>query len=70
VQDSKILLYYGHAEVGMVKSTGQIRSSGTRISIPLTTIDSMVIVITKLSGTAFGRRLAGLAEVETVARIH
>lgn len=70
VQDSKILLYYGAAEVGMVKSTGQIRHDGTRITLPLTMIDSLVIVITKVSGNAFGRRLAGLAEIETVARIH
>lgn len=70
VQDSKILLYYSSNEVGMVKSTGHIKSHGTRISLPLTTIDSLVIVITKVSGTVFNRRLAGLAEVETVARIH
>jgi hypothetical protein len=70
VQDSKILLYYGSTEVGLVKSTGTIKPNGTRISLPVTTIDSLAIVIAQFSGTVFSHRATGLSEVETIARIH
>jgi len=70
VQDSKILLYYESNEVGSIQSTGRIRREGTRVSFPIARIDSARIVITRTSGTAYHRRLAGLAEVETIARIY
>ena len=70
VQDSKIFLYYKSKEVGYISSTGKIRPNGTHISIPGTRIDSANIVVTKFFGTVFHRQLAGLAEVETIARIH
>jgi hypothetical protein len=70
VQDSEILLYYNSNNVGGVRSTGRIRSDGTRISIPRTKVDSIKIAVTKFFGTAYHRRLAGLAEVETIARIY
>lgn len=69
VQDSRILLYYRGIEVGRVPSTGALSISGTPISIQPTRIDSARIIITKVTGTLHGRRRAGLAEVETIARL-
>ncbi len=69
VQDSRILLYYRGIEVGRVPSTGALSVSGTPISIQPTKIDSARIIITKITGTFHGRRRAGLAEVETIARL-
>jgi hypothetical protein len=70
VQDSEILLYYQSNEVGRIKSTGSIRPDGTHVSLPITRIDSAKIVVTKFFGTVYHRRIVGLAEVETIARIH
>lgn len=70
VQDSEILLYYESNEVGNFKSTGRIRPGGTHFQVPKTRIDAAKIVVTKFFGTVYHRRLAGLAEVETIARIH
>jgi hypothetical protein len=70
VQDSEILLYYKSNEVGKIRSTGSIRPEGTYISLPVTRIDSAKIVVTKFFGTIYHRRVVGLAEVETIARIH
>jgi hypothetical protein len=70
VQDSEILLYYRSSEVGRISSTGRIRPEGTHVSLPVTRVDSARVVITKFFGTVFHRRIVGLAEVETIARIH
>lgn len=70
VHDSKIFLYYNSNEVGSARSTGSVESEGTRVSISLSKVDSAKIVITDFSGTVHGRNVAGLAEVETVARIY
>jgi hypothetical protein len=70
VQDSEILLYYQSNEVGKIRSTGKIRPDGTHVSLPITRIDSAKIVVTKFFGTIYHRRFVGLAEVETIARIH
>ena len=69
VQDSKIVLYYNSNEVRTVSSTGRIRPEGTYVVLPKTLIDSAKIVVTKFFGTVYHRHLAGLAEVETIARI-
>jgi len=70
VQDSEILLYYQSNEVGRIRSTGNIRPEGTHVSLPRTRIDSAKVVVTKFFGTVYHRRIVGLAEVETIARIH
>ncbi len=70
VQDSEILLYYNSSEVRRIKSTGRIRPEGTSISIPRTRIDSVKITVKQFTGTIFHRRVTGLAEIETIARIH
>ncbi|MBI5474735.1 MAG: hypothetical protein HY961_20540 [Ignavibacteriae bacterium] len=69
VQDCRIVLYYHGIEVGVVPSTGRLNAEGTSISIPPTKLDAAKITITKLSGTIHRRRLAGIAEVETIARL-
>lgn len=69
VHDCRILLYYNGVEVGRVPSTGAISVEGTSVSIQPTKIDSARIVITKITGLLHGRRRAGLAEVETIARL-
>jgi hypothetical protein len=69
VQNSKIVLYYDSNEVASIDSTGLVLPEGTRITLPVTKIDSARIVITKFSGTVYHRPFAGLAEVETIARI-
>jgi hypothetical protein len=70
VQDSEILLYYQSNEVGRIRSTGSIRPEGTHVPLPRTRIDSAKVIVTKFFGTVFHRRIVGLAEVETIARIH
>ena len=70
VQESEILLYYKSNKVGDYKSTTGIRPEGTHIRVPNTRIDAVTIVVGKFFGTVFHRQLAGLAEVETIARIH
>ena len=69
VQDSKIFLYYRGEEVGKVNSTGSLSPGGTHIPVPPTLVDAAKVVVTKFFGTIYHRRVAGLAEVETIARI-
>jgi hypothetical protein len=69
VQDSEVFLYRKGNEVGKISSTGRIRPHGTHVSLPWTLVDSVKIVVTKFFGTIYHRRVAGLAEVETIARI-
>lgn len=68
VQHCRILLYYRGVEVGNVP-VGSLSSSGTPISFMPTKIDAAKITITGFSGTIKRRPLAGLAEVETIARL-
>lgn len=70
VQESEILLYYKSNGVGDFKSAEKIRPEGTHIPVPKTRIDAAKIIVRKFFGTVFHRQLAGLAEVETIARIH
>ncbi len=69
VQNSRILLYYNGLEVGSVANTGPLSPNGTPISIQPTKIDAARITITKFSGTISRQPVAGLAEVETIARL-
>ena len=69
VQNSEIFLYYGGNEVGKAISTGRVTPQGTHVPIPRILVDAAKIVVTKFFGTIYHRRVAGLAEVETIARI-
>jgi hypothetical protein len=70
VQDSEILLYYKSKEVGRIGSTGEVLPAGTHIPLPETPVDALTVVVTKFFGTVRHRSVAGLAEIETIARIH
>lgn len=69
VQSSRILLSYNGVEVGSVPAAGPLSPNGTVISISPTKIDAARITITKFSGTVKHKRVVGLAEVETLARL-
>jgi hypothetical protein len=69
VHSCKILLYYHGTEVAALPVAGPLKVSGTSISVLPTTIDAARITITKFSGNIKHRSVAGLAEVETIARL-
>jgi hypothetical protein len=69
VKDCKIFLYFGGKEIGYIPTTGAVTPNGTAISLKPTRIDAARIVISKFSGTLGRRAVAGLAEVETIARL-
>lgn len=69
VKDCKIFLYFGGKEIGYIPTTGAVTPNGKAISLKPTRIDAARIVISKFSGTLGRRSVAGLAEVETIARL-
>ena len=69
IQDCEIVLYRGSTQVGRVPSTGRLATSGTTVLLPLTTIDAATFRIKRFTGAFHRQRVAGIAEVETIARI-
>lgn len=69
VQKARILLYYRGAELSAVPVVGPLTITGTAITVRPTRIDAARIEITKFSGKIRHRTVAGLAEVETIARL-
>jgi len=70
VTDCSIYLYLNSAEVTHITSTGIISGNGTKITIPgLPKIDELKVVVNSFTGNITGQSVAGLAEVETIARI-
>ncbi len=69
VHHCRILLYYHGTEIAAVPVVGPLKTSGTAISVRPTKIDAARITITKFSGKIKHRAVAGLAEVETIARL-
>ncbi len=69
VQNSEILLYYQGSLVGQIPSTGGLSPEGTRVDVTPTVIDRARITITNFTGTIVHKGVAGLAEIETIARI-
>lgn len=69
VHNCRILLYYDGNEVRTLSHTGGLSSEGTAVSFPPTKIDAAKIIITDYRGAIQRRSLAGLAEVETIARL-
>jgi hypothetical protein len=69
VQDCEILLYYKSNLVGTVHSTGEIKTEGTSVTVTPTDVDQVTIRILRFTGLVRNRPVAGLAEVETIARI-
>lgn len=70
VLDCEIRLYDGSRLVGGLQSTGVLHDTGTRVTVPLRRITGAEIVIKNMSGTIENRSVAGLAEVETIARVY
>ena len=69
VQDCEIVLHRGSEVVGRIASTGRLTERGITVPLPLTTIDAATITVTHFTGTFHRQRVAGIAEVETIARI-
>jgi hypothetical protein len=69
VKDCRIILYYGGKETGRISSTGTISPYGKPVPFSPTKIDAARIIVTQSSGTFTGRAVAGLAEVEVIARL-
>jgi hypothetical protein len=70
VTDCEIFLYYQNIIVSHINSTGQLSVNGTQVNISgLPKIDKAKIIVKSFIGLINGLSLAGLAEVETNARI-
>ncbi len=69
VHNCKILLYYHGTEIAAIPVVGPLKTSGTAISVRPTKINAARITITKFFGNIRHRPVAGLAEVETIARL-
>jgi hypothetical protein len=70
VTDCELFLYLNGVGVNHVNSTGMISGNGTKISISgLPKADELKIIVKSFTGHISGQTVAGLAEVETIARI-
>ena len=69
VEDAEIFLFLKGEETGHIRSTGSISPDGTRIKLSPSTADAVRVIIKRFRGTIVSRKVAGLAEVETIARI-
>jgi len=69
VHNWEILLYYQGNLVGQIPSTGGLSAEGTRVEVTPTVIDKAKVVIRDFSGEILHKSVAGLAEIETIARI-
>lgn len=70
VTDCELVLFYQNVEVYRLNSTGPITSSGTQINIPgIPKTDKLKVTVKTFTGLINGQSRAGLAEVETNARI-
>lgn len=70
VNDCEIFMYHNHQQTGHIASTGPISVTGTRIDLSnIPEIDEVKIFVKEFTGIVQGQNVAGLAEVETNARI-
>jgi hypothetical protein len=70
VTDCEIFCYLQGTEVAHVPSTGVLSVNGSRYDIPnIPKIDRLKVIVKSFTGLAGGQPFAGLAEVETNARI-
>lgn len=71
VTDCEVFLYNQGSQVGHIASTGPITQTGTEFQIPGSpiTIDEEKVIVKSFTGLVNGQNKAGLAEVETNARI-
>lgn len=70
VTDCEIFFYKNNIEVNHIASTGPLNLSGANIPVsPITTTDSMKVIVKSFTGLINNESLAGLAEIETNARV-
>jgi hypothetical protein len=70
VTDCELFLYLSGIEVKHITSTGIISGNGTDINIPdLPKADELKVIVKSFTGQITGQTVAGLAEIETIARI-
>jgi hypothetical protein len=70
VTDCELILFLNSSEVFRIASTGIISGNGTKITIPgLQKADELRVIVKSFTGQITGQTAAGLAEVETIARI-
>ncbi len=70
VTDCEIFLYKDTVTVGHIPSTGILSINGKSVIVnPITSIDKMKVIVKSFTGTIQNLPVAGLAEVETIARI-
>jgi hypothetical protein len=70
VTDCEIVLYYLNIEVARINSTGVISPSGTTVNFPsIPKIDEARVTVKSFTGLINNQSAAGLAEIETNARI-
>lgn len=70
VTDCEIIFYLSGSEAARITSTGPIGNDGTTFNVTGTPkIDEMKVIVKSYTGLIDGENLAGLAEVETNARI-
>lgn len=70
VLDCEVSLHLAGRETHRVGSTGAVAPAGTTVRIPPTVADEIAVTVRRYEGGVRGRRVAALAEIETIARIH
>ncbi len=70
VTDCELFLYKDNAVVMHIASTGELNTTGLTVQVsPITTMDSVKIIVKSFTGTVTNQSVAGLAEIETNARV-
>lgn len=70
VTDCEIFLYKNNAVAKHIASTGELNTDGLTVQIsPITTTDSVKIIVKSFTGSVTNQSVAGLAEIETNARV-
>lgn len=70
IEECEIRLYLGNREVERTVLHEPVVASGTRANCKNTVANWLEIIPLRVSGRVHGRAVTGLAEVETIARIH
>ncbi len=70
VTDCELFIYKNNTVVYHIPSTGELNTDGLTVQVnPITTMDSVKIVVKSFTGLITNQSVAGLAEVETNARV-
>lgn len=70
VTDCDVFMFYNGQQVGHIPSIGPLSTEGTEIELDsLVKVDEVKVVVNNFTGQIMGQSVAGLAEVETIAKI-